>query len=44
MIIDALLEAEPHMKIANRVDDPKEYLHLTDDIMGRIEESTEPVS
>ncbi|KAG5350405.1 hypothetical protein C0989_011193 [Termitomyces sp. Mn162] len=42
MIIDGLLAAEPHLKIANRVDDPRKYLYLTDDIMGRIEESTDP--
>ena len=43
MIIDGLLAAEPHLDIARRVFDPKKYLYLTDDIMPRIEESTEPV-
>ncbi|KAG5637909.1 hypothetical protein H0H81_002737 [Sphagnurus paluster] len=42
MIIDALLEAEPHMKIAERVYDPKRYLHLTDNIMLQIEASEDP--
>lgn len=43
MIIDALLAAEPHEKIAKRVFDPREYLWLTDDIMQRIQSSKEPV-
>ncbi|KAG6877685.1 hypothetical protein C0993_005105 [Termitomyces sp. T159_Od127] len=37
MIVDALLEADPYMQIAKRINDPKEYLYLTDDIMGQIE-------
>ena len=44
MIIDGLLKAEPHLKIAERVLDPKKYLHLTDDIMPFIEASEDPVS
>jgi deoxynucleoside triphosphate triphosphohydrolase SAMHD1 len=43
MIIDGLLAAEPHLGIAKRVFDPKQYLFLTDDIMPRIEDSTDPV-
>jgi hypothetical protein len=43
MIIDGLLAAEPHLGIAKRVYDPKKYLHLTDNIMPRIEETTDPV-
>jgi hypothetical protein len=43
MIIDALLAAEPYMHIAQRIFDPKKFLYLTDSIMDRIEESTEPV-
>ncbi|KAG6872253.1 hypothetical protein C0995_011512 [Termitomyces sp. Mi166 len=42
MIIDGLLEAEPHLQIAKHVYDPAKYLYLTDDIMGRIEASTDP--
>ncbi|PPQ80277.1 hypothetical protein CVT26_008850 [Gymnopilus dilepis] len=42
MIIDGLLKAEPHLKIAERVLDPKKYLHLTDDIMPFIEASEDP--
>ncbi|KAG6908133.1 hypothetical protein DXG01_005961 [Tephrocybe rancida] len=37
MIIDALLAAEPILKIAAQVTKPKEYLYLTDEIMSRIE-------
>lgn len=44
MIIDALLSADPYLKIAERVFKPKEYLHLTDAIMPFIEASTEPVT
>jgi len=43
MIVDALLSADPYMKIVERIFDPKKYLHLTDDIMARIQSSEEPV-
>jgi hypothetical protein len=43
MIVDALLLAEPHLKIAERIRDPKKFLYLTDSIMDRIQESTELV-
>lgn len=43
MIIDAILEAEPTMKIAEQVDKPEKYVYLTDDIMQRIEMTTNPV-
>ncbi|KZP19123.1 HD-domain/PDEase-like protein [Athelia psychrophila] len=42
MIIDALLAAEPYLKIAEQVDKPEKYVFLTDDIMPTIERSTEP--
>ncbi|KAI0829200.1 HD-domain/PDEase-like protein [Trametes gibbosa] len=42
MIVDALTKAEPAMRIANRLEDPKEYLHLTDHIMTEIEASKDP--
>ena len=45
MIIDALVAAEKHMKIAERIKDPKKFLHLTDTILLQIEQSVdEPVS
>ncbi|KAG6815153.1 hypothetical protein H0H87_004651 [Tephrocybe sp. NHM501043] len=42
MIIDALLLAEPIMKIAEQVNHPEKYVYLTDDIMGRIEANPDP--
>ncbi|KAI0337332.1 HD-domain PDEase-like protein [Trametopsis cervina] len=42
MLIDALLAAEPYMKIANQIDDPQRFLYLTDDIKARVQMSTEP--
>ena len=41
MIIDALLAAEHHMKIIDLIDKPDKYLFLTDDVLTRIEMSTE---
>jgi hypothetical protein len=32
MMVDAMLAAEPYLKIAGQIDDPKKYLGLTDDI------------
>lgn len=43
MVIDALLEAEPYLQIAEQVDKPEKYVYLTDEIMAKIESSTEPV-
>jgi hypothetical protein len=43
MIVDALMAAEDYLKIAERIHDPRKYVHLTDSIMDRIQESTEPV-
>lgn len=43
MVIDALLAANPVMKIAQRVFNTEEYLTLTDDIMPQIESTTDPV-
>ncbi|KAF7979517.1 hypothetical protein HWV62_42088 [Athelia sp. TMB] len=42
MIVDALLAAEPFLKIAEQVDKPEKYVYLTDDIMPTIERSTGP--
>ena len=44
MITDALLAAEPYLKIAEQIDKPEKYVHLTDDIMPEIERSNAPVS
>jgi len=43
MIIDGLLAAEPHMKMAERTFDAHKFLYLTDDILSRIQSSEEPV-
>lgn len=43
MIIDALLAAEPYLKVANLVDKPDKYIFLTDNLLNKIEESTERV-
>ncbi|KAF8890397.1 hypothetical protein BD779DRAFT_1704306 [Infundibulicybe gibba] len=42
MIIDGLLEAEPILNFAQQVFIPEKYIHLTDDIMPRIEASDDP--
>jgi len=42
MIIDGLIAAEPFMKITERIQDPKRFLHLTDNIKDTIEETTDP--
>ena len=43
MIIDALKAAEPKLRIAGQIKDPKRYVFLTDDIMARIESTDHPV-
>ncbi|KAJ6598378.1 hypothetical protein DFH09DRAFT_1131650 [Mycena vulgaris] len=42
MIVDALILAEPFMKIADQIEIPQKFLYLTDDIMPRIESSDDP--
>jgi hypothetical protein len=44
MIVDAMLAAEPYLKIASHINDPKKYLGLTDDIRTEIQRSEAPVS
>ncbi|EGO30167.1 hypothetical protein SERLADRAFT_358952 [Serpula lacrymans var. lacrymans S7.9] len=41
MVIDALLAAEPIMKFAEQIDKPDRYVFLTDDILSRIEMTTD---
>ena len=43
MIVDALLAAEPYLKIAEQVEQPERYVYLTDYILNQVERSTEPV-
>ncbi|KAJ7166004.1 hypothetical protein C8R46DRAFT_1192481 [Mycena filopes] len=42
MIVDALVLAEPHLKIADQIEIPKKFLYLTDAIKERIEASEDP--
>lgn len=42
MLVDALKAAEPVMQIAHQIRDPKKYVHLTDNIMARIEQCDHP--
>ncbi|KAH9963277.1 hypothetical protein BC827DRAFT_1194617 [Russula dissimulans] len=42
MMVDAMLAAEPYLKIARHIDDPKRYLGLTDDIRTEIQRSQAP--
>jgi hypothetical protein len=44
MMVDAMLAAEPYLKIASQIYDPKRYLELTDDIRTEIQRSQAPVS
>jgi hypothetical protein len=39
-----MLAAEPYLKIASQIYDPKRYLELTDDIRTEIQRSQAPVS
>lgn len=43
MVIDALLAAEPYLRIANYVEKPDRYVFLTDNLLNKIEESNEKV-
>ena len=43
MLIDALMAAEPYLKIAGQIKSPKKYLHLTDNIMPQIQASERDV-
>ncbi|KAJ7071732.1 hypothetical protein B0H15DRAFT_88799 [Mycena belliarum] len=42
MIVDALILADPILKIAGQIDIPEKFLYLTDDIMKRIQSSNDP--
>lgn len=44
MIVDALLAAEPVFHLAEAIDDPAKYLHVTDSIIEDIERRDDPVS
>jgi deoxynucleoside triphosphate triphosphohydrolase SAMHD1 len=42
MVSDALLYADPYLKISERISSPETYCYLTDSILTQIEGSTEP--
>jgi hypothetical protein len=44
MIIDALLAAEPYLRLAERIFDPEKLVFLNDSIKSRVESSEEKVS
>ena len=43
MIVDAIIKAEPFLNLKESINDPKDYLRVTDSILERIEFSSEPV-
>lgn len=43
MIVDAMLAAEPYLKIASQIYDASRYLGLTDDVRTEIQRSQAPV-
>jgi HD superfamily phosphohydrolase len=44
MVVDALLAAEPRLKLAEQIMHPEKFVNLTDDVLLSIERSAEPVS
>ncbi|KAJ1920169.1 hypothetical protein H4219_001542 [Mycoemilia scoparia] len=42
MLVDAMVAADPVLKISEMIDCPQEYLYLTDNIIGEIESSRDP--
>ncbi|KAF8518890.1 hypothetical protein JB92DRAFT_3087920 [Gautieria morchelliformis] len=42
MIVDALLKADPYLKLAERINDPKRFMHLDDSILLEVERSECP--
>jgi hypothetical protein len=43
MVVDALIHADPILKIAERIHKPEKYVQLTDSIIEEIEHSTNAV-
>lgn len=43
MIVTALLAAEPVLKLADAIDNPDDYLYVTDSVIEEIERSKNPV-
>lgn len=44
MVVDALIAADPILKLSEKIDNPDQYLYLTDSVLEEIERSTHPVS
>ncbi|KAJ1986013.1 hypothetical protein H4R33_003607 [Dimargaris cristalligena] len=42
MLVDALVKAEPYLKLTEALHDPERYLYLTDDILRDVERSAIP--
>ncbi|KAF8522437.1 hypothetical protein BU17DRAFT_64366 [Hysterangium stoloniferum] len=42
MIVDTLVKADPYLKIAARIHNPKKFVHLTDEILLEVERSECP--
>lgn len=42
MIVDALMEANPVFQFQNKIHDPDQYVHLTDNVLSLIENSKKP--
>jgi deoxynucleoside triphosphate triphosphohydrolase SAMHD1 len=42
MIVDALVEANPVYHFENKINDPKAFVNITDDILTNIENSKKP--
>lgn len=43
MLVDALVAADPVLKLSDAITNPERYLHLTDSVVEEIERSTNPV-
>jgi deoxynucleoside triphosphate triphosphohydrolase SAMHD1 len=43
MVVDALLAADPILKLSEQITDPDRYVFLTDSIIEEIERSSRPV-
>lgn len=44
MIVDALVYANPVLRLVDKIHNPDQYLHLNDSVLLEIERSTDEVS
>ena len=42
MLVEAMLKADPYLEISQKIDDPSDYMYLTDSIIKEIERSKAP--